>query len=754
MEAHLLGLIQQWHLVRERAQIEKYLAVQRSSAFVGMWPPIFATLWPIAVVTFGLFGLVVWADTSVVLPNQEYWPSWAGFVRLFIESGGAVGVFPIVSGLAAGLGAIAISASMVLLNSASQRFPASTVEYLMGPASVRSVLEVIYLTFIFSVLSLFLKHPGYLVTACSTLLALVSIAAVVSYLRQVSLLFHPVGVAQRFAEECIGAIDSAAVLPGRNPGESVLNHLQQQVRLNIARLDDLLTMLVARRHFKEASDALLWLGYILQHYLFKRRLVPPDSAWYPKLTVAAPENEVDWSIRHINEQLALGPVTTPVAQRDWLERSMLGLLTRVASTARRRGNQSVIRSATEVITHLAIASWREQELETVKGILALFDTIVNASPDEELGTTGALVLDKLTLVGDIAGREGFGLGRLHGIEVVVYSPKKYALFSLGLPTIIQQELVSYQEKLSTERLVAGNGITPLKWVVEDMHRRLLRAEAEALADVAESILAIERTIEERALNCGQGKLAASFTMAALQLSERLQVHGRTTVAEALLPSTVRSLPQVLVACEDPSVLTTILRFTRVATLQAISKRQVERAEILVPSLVRCMARILQVRKTAEVPADRSGLQPETETVLVLGGLSYLASEFTSDPMYLGLVTNAVVQEGLQLAGLSSAALPLLDNPSGWYGTYGSRLDMEYDRFFRPYFQEIGDLPRVAEPADPLSRGFRSRPDHRSSFIQRCGRFGDLRMEDCIAGFLRSLSGTESQPDEAEATDED
>ncbi|MDQ6905380.1 MAG: hypothetical protein M3176_00995 [Chloroflexota bacterium] len=638
--------------------------------------------------------------------------------------------------VAAGVAAIVIGASMVLLDSAAQRYPASAVDYLAGERSRGSVVSLLALAMTYSLICLLVRPVGLVAAAVSVLLTLLGIVALVRYLTRAVALFHPTGLSRHLVADVRRRIAAVATSPAPGPGRSVAHYLRLQSADDFARLDDLLTLLGEEKRSREAGESIGLLGALLHEYLAMRRRIPAGSMWFPLRDVALGEDEVGLDIRRMHEALGIGVVQGQKQDTEWFERTVIGILGQAATAARSRGDHHVLHTTVDIAAELMTQAWRTQEIVTLRDLLDLLDRIERDAPDYELETLGMRILETRLQVADAAAREGFALAQRRSHLNALFLSSA-AIYRLSYPTILQRLCLGYQERLAMERTVAGKQITPQEWVERRLAEQFREAECDNVRTVDERVTQAQQASVRRALTANLGDVAGQMFAVGPQLCTRLIVHNRQDLARTLFPVALENLSPTLDNCADKEIRAAILTQLRVPTLQAIARQDIEFSEMLIPALVKAI--VSGIARAPDLVIDGTQIVPELEYLLALGGLAYLASQFTQDERYLAAVKCACVAGGLALSKVAGAVLPLLDDPIGFGLWFGNRLAFGYNDVFQPYLRAIGELPEVADDHGSGGIPYDVHPDHPSIFIQRAAPF--LQYDDCVEAFLKDVVDT-------------
>jgi len=227
----------------------------------------------------------------------------------------------------------------------------------------------------YGLLTLLLQPVGVVAVSTSVLLTLLSVVALVRYLQQVTMLFHPVGLSRRLIADTYHRISAVSTLPVRGPGRSVSYHLQRQTADDLRRLDDLLHTLDDERKSREIADIVALLGALLGEYLRLRRGIAADSTWFPLRNVVLSDDEVSLDIRRMHEGLGLGTVQGQRQDHQWFERTLFKIFGTVASMAAARGDHAARNAVVDVVAALLPQTWRVQEIDALQGALDLLDRI-------------------------------------------------------------------------------------------------------------------------------------------------------------------------------------------------------------------------------------------------------------------------------------------------------------------------------------------------------------------------------------------
>lgn len=641
-----------------------------------------------------------------------------------------------VAASVAGIVAIVVGASMVLLDSAATRYPASVVNYLTQERSRSRVLSVLLLAFTFSLSSLLFQNRGAVTTIVSLALALISVSLLLGYLQSAILLFHPAGLSARLVSEIPPWIDTMATAPNADVGRSVAIGIQRRTAIYLISLDELLVSLVRKGESRPVAESLSSLRGLLDYYLKRRRRIPETSDWYPIGTIIQSEEQSDRSILQMFQQLGLGPAQQQERDLYWFERAILRLFQRVADVAREHKEVLALYAMANHLDDLLVAAWREQELHTLYSLLDLADSIAGKTVSTEVDFLEEGLLGAQIHLADEAAKIGFGLDRIRNEDMSTLGSQAH-IYSLRLPTILLRAFLDTQARLEAERAVSSQQITPSTVVADDLRTRLKQMESENLQKLLDRVIQRQQATIRRALDSHRPEFASEMLRIGFQVFQRCATDfGRRSLAVQFLPKGLGSLDAILATCPEGEVRIALFNQLRTFVLQSLSA---EDSDLVIESAPALVAAIASGVNLAGGKYAATGLfSREVEALLVACGLAYFASEFSRDVRYLEAITAACTENGISLQHLASVIVPILDRRGQLTGMFRHSLIMEYHSFFVPYMQKVEDLPERYTEAGERGIGFVIGREHPSEFIERSFHSMGLGVEECIEAFLRTL----------------
>lgn len=222
-----------------------------------------------------------------------------------------------------GLAALAVSTSVGPLTAALTRFPADVGVPLLEDDPRDGLLRLVVLNFVLALGLLLVRAVEVVVPLSGTLLtvglAVLTLAALLGYVRQRVALFYPTNLALYLAQQMHSWLLPAASRPGRDPGRSVTAHLRRRYSANLERLVGICRSLLGEGQDKEASEVLTTMSAVVADYAQSRRRIEPSGEWFPVREVLV--DGFDHSSTALYEQLVLGPARRSERDTHWLERT-------------------------------------------------------------------------------------------------------------------------------------------------------------------------------------------------------------------------------------------------------------------------------------------------------------------------------------------------------------------------------------------------------------------------------------------------
>lgn len=443
------------------------------------------------------------------------------------------GLLMTISSASAAVIAIVVSISLVVTQSTADKYPESVVNYVAREPSGANVLRMLFVTLSVSVGTLVLARMGVLVPRFGALaasgLAVTTMAVLIVYRDEAFGLFHPSGIAYRLGLAISRRLNRVATLPRRTAGPSVDEHLRRLTERDLDRIDDLFLSLLERGQHKEAAESMVQARYLCVNYIRQKRFIPSTSLWFPYREVPIEGESLDFSIRHIFEELALGTPRGPKQDRHWFEKRFFSSWDRVKEEAVRREAGPVIGAMLVSLGGLLVSAFKEQEMETLRSVMRLVEDLQEAQVLSKSVFLGPSLVDLFTQFADHVMRFGLDIPRLERALEGRSLESEIQIWQEALPTILTEELLERHSQLKSEKRLIGQIITPREWLVEKIMTEMSSRNDTAIQEyVRWCVVRLEGLVQE-ALTTKSADLTEHSLLSLVIIAHRALIHGRPVI---------------------------------------------------------------------------------------------------------------------------------------------------------------------------------------------------------------------------------
>lgn len=621
-----------------------------------------------------------------------------------------------------GLAALAVSTSVGPLTAALTRFPADVGVPLLEDNPRDGLLRLVVLNFVLALGLLSVRAVEIVVplsgTALTIGLAVLTLAALLGYVKQRVALFYPTNLAFYLAQQMHSWLSSAASKPGRNPGRSVTAHLRRRYSANLERLVGICRSLLSENQEKEASEVLTTMSAVVANYAQYRRRIESDSEWFPIREVVV--EGFDHSSSALYEQLALGPARRPKHDVHWFERKVGQAWGELLKESEEQGASAFGRAWVSSLANMGQVALEEQEF-------GLLDRLLEAAESATSRVEGSPILTELAdlslRLSESIQRQGLQTERANRFYQSTATLNERTILKASLPTVLTDTLVDLGNRLNNEvEIEGGVSVTPHAQAMSELNARLEQQEREVRERYLERAVTLLSQVLAEAGAKGASAALVTGCGTAFLIAERQLRYGNNQIAEAAATAGLEHVAEILgdgdVSNGDKFAVADRLRLL---VVRCIAERRLQIVERAGPHLVGSLAGLVGFKAEA---------LPDLLAVMTLG---HVVAELDGEPRFREAMLSSIGDVpgfARKIKGASE------QSPYGRYITIGD--DTRYHHHFMPLMGEIRQLPErtVGGPG----RGFNIEPDHESPFVRKLGRKGGLytSFNEAVELFVESL----------------
>lgn len=637
-----------------------------------------------------------------------------GVAVLHPTSGQLVPVFASVVGLS-GLVALAVTVSSGPLESALGRFPATVGTSLLEDEVRDSLLSLLLVTLtlalsllVVTVLGLATPFTGAFAVA---LLAVATLAALVSYAKQRTALRHPTALAEYLAEQMERWLWVATRKARTDPGPGITTGLRDRYSDNFDRIRAICRSLLKNGQDEEAGEVLAVLAYTIVRYATRRRRLNPESAWFPYRAV--PADGYSPSLTQIYERFGFGQAQHSEQDPLWFEKEVSRAWDELLEVAAGRRASLFCQVWAAMLEEMFRSAFSQQEF-------GLLDRLL------EVATSGARHVGQLPELAKIADLpwllvellDGPGL-QVERLEAMIVAERPLdAENAAGLPTELFKVVLGMGTRLENQTKIENDPLsyhTPRTIVAREATRLANERETEVRGRYLAIAASLSSRIAAEAADQGSTGVLIAAVEKSLLSATRLMIRGDISSAQAFLEAGLAHLDAAL-ASDVPSVADKrrLINQLRALVLRSIYERIYSILKDAGPTLARILV-------------DCAGADERARhDLLALLTIAHIASELRRDPepreaLLSGLDAadrdrRKYAREELEKAGEANLGLIM---PLG-------RM-VEYGEWAQPLLNEIRALDE-REVRGPGEIGYDLEPAHESTVVRQLGKrdgFGNL-----------------------------
>lgn len=685
---------------------------------------VLAFLLTTAVAVVDAFGL-----TRLDRLRQYGWYDDVSFVEEFPRSPVSGEFLIVIFGTMGVIVALLFSISLVAHQVSTERFGETVAPLLFREPLTAFIRSLLVVGSIFVLTNLFVQSAGIYVPFLGTYLSfgvlIISIALLPVYVSQSLTLSKVTGAAQHLSRDAISAI--SAVSAGRRLGRSVEVHLRGRTTTSLSDAQVLIDQLDQKLADEEgAATVVIVLPPIFRFYLARKHLIDVRSGWFPTHEVVERTPYGHSLLRDIYGQFASGPPRQQERNLDWLEVMIIEMIEGVEDAAFERRRLVLLEATIKAFAEISEAAAREFRFDLLERIVGKWfelcgRTIVDdriSSVDDRISSPFlqgiATVVELLVRMEDSSGELGDIAERLARGELDSSRTKP------ALVAVVEE----YSEALRKEIAHEGRVVTPKEFIARD----LAKAWNDKIGDAPERLLVscfdslsnmTGKLIEIEAAKHGQ-----EVALASLVLQRRAVVLGgkepsRELVRRAATLALAAYGLDVGNALHGRDLLNELVRWIG----SSVHADRHPLAQDLIDPTLDVIAEEFDQGGSRRINAMR--------TLLALGGMLELDSEFRQDDALLDSYVDKIVASGFrrdQMEALRDS------NRRMFTPIIGGDLIMEFQWLANAFHPKLDALVQPGSSALSLN----PRINHPSQLLQQWAP--GLGIEDTVDAFLDYLIG--------------
>lgn len=628
----------------------------------------------------------------------------------------------IISGVAAVIGLL-LAISLVVLELAANRYPYRMVRFLVEEKVGEYIIDLLVMTLLFSLWTLFPLQRGTIVPYVSILVCLLLASFSIVFLfvyRNYSLyFFQPSQGFQAVSSEVRKSI-YAVFEKGARLGRSVTNYMQERVQERIFLIQDFINVLMDKKD-PEAAHGLTAISSIVSLYIAGKRFIDIQGGWYPLREVPVTKKDyVSLQLTQPFEEFALGARMEKEPDTDWLERQVLNVIEVAQRKAIEKDDRmcliAIILGYREIIENCL----EHQEFSILDRVM---ERVLEFGVETSLKSYPEVMSEFYNLILFIVEKSirGSDLKSLRDVVRKVSWLSDEEVISLKLPKMFNEELLLYRRKLETELAIEGRIVTPPDWIENEIMDKVSKSDADLSRKYYKEALRIVSNVNERISSEKRYHEIRNLLVAQLLVLRRALVLGSTVLVSENIDEV---LEQVLKSYEhlatERDLRLDVFKELKLGCLNSIKRRDEKSLSKFFESL--CVASAQELRRK-----DSLILKEILESLLVVASLAFLDSEF-----YTGSKSFEIV-EGLIFKYFD--ARKLIMSFEIMTRRYDPRLALEYHNWFKDIMMKISGLPIVEKKREGV-KALAFVHEHPSEFIQRYDHVGII---ECARAMIQELT---------------
>lgn len=684
------------------------------------WKSLFA-LSGLIILSF-ILDVLFFHFLAPVLADQPWYKSLVSYIQ-FPNTNIILSVLgAIISGVAAVIGLL-LSISLVVIELAANRYPSRMVRFLVEEKVGAYIIDLLVMTLLFSLWTLFLLQRGVIVPYISILVCLLLASFSIVFLfvyRDYSLYFFQPYQGFLVVSAEVRKSIYAIFEKGTKLGQSVTTYMRKRVQEKILLIQDFIKVLMDRED-PEAAIGVSALSSIVSLYVTGKRFLDVQSGWYPLIDV--PYAEKDYiSLQFVQpyEEFALGTRMKKEMDTHWLERQILHMIEDAQRRALKENNRQWLIAIISGYRDIVENCFEHQEFSVLDQVMK---QLLEFGVAESVKGYPEVMNEFYNLIFFIIEKSvrGFDLESLRDVLMDISWLSDEEILSLRLPKVFNEELLSYKSKIETEVTIEGKIITPPDWIETEVVDKISKLDSDFSKKYYDKALKILSDVHKIVSSKKRYQEIRNSSMVQLLALRRALVLGKNTLVseniEGVLEQVLESYKHLTAAKE---LRPDIFKELRLGCLNSIKGHDEKSLKKFFESL--SIVSLLELNDKKSVLLNES-----VESLFVVASLAFLDSEFYSDSDSFGIIENLIFKY-FDVNGIVKIFEVMTKQ-------YDPGLTVKYHNWFKDILIKRSKLPMVEEKR----KGFKSLAlvyDHPSSFIQRSYHIG---IRECGIAMMEKLA---------------
>jgi hypothetical protein len=689
------------------------------------WKSLFAVFLLIVICFFADLAFNTWLAPVII---EQPWFSTLSAFFVFPRMDIIVSLLSsVIAGIAAIIG-ILLAISLVVIQLSAQKYPYRMVRFIIEEKVGAYVLDVLIVSLLFSLWTLFLLQRGanipFISIIISLILASLSILFAFVYGQYSLYFFRP---EQGFRAVAVEANRSLNLFfkKGSKLGRTATAKLRYRVSESINVMTDFIDVLLSREKTKDEDS---WFGSIslaavLTNYISQKRFIETDSGWYKYATLRASDNL--YELNSVYEEAALQR-TVQKADTEWLERAVLQSLDIVQKKLFKNKEDekvdlSCLASLATAYSEIIKSCFEYQEFGildlTMKNIKGLSETLSDDSPNTNDFYNLLVYLAEYSI-------QGLDLNGLKKVVPTLSWESQSEIISLRLPKIYNDILIEYQQKIETEVIIEGKVVTPKEVIDEEIAKTIESKQDIACKYFSEVFLLLDPLFGKASGNKNVSEIEKILTVELICLRRSI-VNNKARLSEAHIDTVMKHCLTGYVLLKQSETRRNVYNEIKLAYLNSVKSK----STISQPKFFDGLAKIVAMESIIFKANSKESFYPEAlQGLMVSCSLAYLYSEFYQEKAVFSEIMDILVKD-YDVKKLAQNYEVLLTNFAF------SGMTLEYHHWFKDVLIEIGHLPVTAEhPEGRRSTVFIRQ--HKSMFIKNASDL--LGIEECTKQVVKEL----------------
>lgn len=729
-----MGIFSAYHKLKEYLKIYRFKFSEELSRHEIFWELI-KRRWKSL---FALPGLIMICCTfdvlfshflAPVIADQPWYKLLASYVQfpntqIIISVLGAI-----ISGVATVIGLL-LSISLVVLELAANRYPYRMVRFLVEEKVGAYIIDLLVMTLLFSLWTLFFLQRGTTVPYVSILVCLLltsfSIVFMFVYRNYSLYFFQPYQGFLAVSSEVRKSIHAVFEKEARL-GRSVTSYMQKRVRERVFLIQDFINVLMDRKD-PEATYGLTAISSIVSLYITGKRFIDVQGEWYPLRDVpVTKEDYVSLQLTQPFEEFALGTRMKKEPDTDWLERQILHVIESAQRKAIKKDYRRCLNAIILGYREIVENCFEHQEFsildQVMKQVLEFgVETSLKSYPEvrSEFYSLILFVVEKSI--------RGSYLKSLRDVVRKVSWLSDEEIISLKLPKMFNEELLSHRRKLETELAIEGRIVTPPDWIENEIMDKVSQLDVILSRKYYGEALRILSNVHENVSPKKRYHEIRNVLVIQLQALRRALVLGKKGLTfeniDGVLEQVLKSYKHL---AAERNLRLDVFKELKLGCLNSI-KEHGEKS-------LRKFFEALSIVSMQEFSGGEDTFPEEAlEALLVVMSFAFLDSEFYTSESF------EIVEDPIFKNFDVDKLIDLFEKMTR---RYDPSLTLKYHNWFQGILLETSRLPMVGKKREG-TRSLDLIYDHPSEFIQRSHLTG---IRECARAMIQKLAERAKQPTE-------